>query len=275
VARRVNRPAAAAVVVVRACLATADDPRPDAWRAVRDAPELLRLDPIRRAGLLPQLLQAATLAAASLPPQLRSRFRAAHVHEELRTKAAVAACQDALVAEEVIVLRGVALAHTVYDAPPLRHCHDLDLLGAGADGTTEHPSGFPISRHRSLFAHRSVGIEAVLADAVNTEIAGVPARVLHPADALVHGCVHALTLGIPDSPLWALDCALVVRRTEALDWTRVISRASEWSSAHTVARALGWLRRDLGVPVPASVVRRLRAHSLRALPSQSWARAAR
>jgi hypothetical protein len=198
-----------------------------------------------------------------LIPGLRSRLRAARLHEDLRIPATARACREAL-GGDVVVLRGIALAYTVYDDPALRHCHDLDLLVRAGAGREQHEDGFPVSRHLSLFApwRLGVGFDDVAADTVPTAVAGTAARVLPPAEAVVHTCAHAATLGIPHSPLWAVDAALLVRRTPELDWDRVAARARGWRCAGVVADALSWLRREVGVAVPAQCVRDLRTGGL-------------
>jgi hypothetical protein len=263
----VNRPPRAAHALLRACLATAEDPRPEAWRSLGDARAALAIAPVQRAGLLPQLLHAATLAGVELDPPLRSRLRAARVHEDLRAQAVATACRESRRDGEV-VLRGVALAHTAYDDPALRHCHDLDLLSRDREGVEVHPSGLPVSRHRSIFGggHPPVGLDDVVPQTVTTDIAGLTVPVLHPADALVHVCAHAATIAIPGAPLWPLDAAMIVRRDPELDWDRVVARAAEWKFVGAVFQALAWLRRELGVPVPGATLRELRRRRLRRAP---------
>src|ERR1700746_3766744 len=76
-----------------------------------------------------------------------------------------------------ILLKGTALAETVYDNPVLRHCHDIDLLirdqdmsravsllpsiefkeidpqaePGSSDCKLEHESGLPLELHTALF----------------------------------------------------------------------------------------------------------------------------
>jgi hypothetical protein len=123
-------PPAGALAAVGACLATRQDPRAEDWAALENIRDVLRQRDVRRAGLMPQLLQAATEAGVRLDPTLRSLCRAARAHEELRIAAMAPTCRRAVGVMEgdAVVLRGVALGHTVYAHPALRHCHDLDLL---------------------------------------------------------------------------------------------------------------------------------------------------
>src|SRR5437764_14591519 len=130
--------------VIRCCLATAERPHAEAWRALFAEPGVLRRSELRRAGLMPQLMYAADGAGIELDPKLRSAWRVARVHEDLRLTRVLPACRAALV-DPVgqIVLRGLALSHSVYAEPALRHCHDLDLLVPEHGGSDVHSSGFP------------------------------------------------------------------------------------------------------------------------------------
>ena len=238
-------PPDAAVPLLRACLG-----RPDAWAALGDPRPALAMPDITRAGLMPQLLHAAEEAGVALDPAVRSALRTGRVYSELRLKELEPACRDGITGD-VVVLRGLALAHTVYADPALRHCHDLDLLVPGAPGVSEHPSGLPISRHASLFSFRHVGLEDV--ETAPTVVGGVPARVLAPADALVHCCVHAATNGVVHGPLWCVDAGLLARD---VDFDQVAERAGVWRVARQLRAPLSWLRDALGVPVPAALTRR-------------------
>lgn len=252
--RAAHEPPAEACDLLRACLATRERPRREAWAALAGSWELLRDPVIRRAGLMAQLAHASELAGIELDPEVRSMLRTARVHEELRLEALAPACREHLegVDRDAIVLRGLALSHTVYDDPALRHCHDLDLLVPGPGGQELHPSGLPISRHVSLFGPGAPPVlwAEVSGGAVEAEVAGAAARVLPAPEALVHVCVHGSHRGWAHSPLWCLDAALLIRRSPALDWDRVVRRARDWAVAAPAHRALRWLRDGLGVEVP-------------------------
>lgn len=89
-------------------------------------------------GVLPLMFEMAQRGAAwsgwppSLQTDLRDRARA-HVAHELAQRLELGRVLDALAQAgvEVLVLKGMALAHTLYPAAWLRPCADADLLLAG------------------------------------------------------------------------------------------------------------------------------------------------
>jgi hypothetical protein len=251
---------------VLACIATPERPNHHAWTALAHKWQMLREPAIARAGLLPQLMHASELVGVALDPEVRSVLRAARTHEELRIQAWTPACREALSesGRQWLVLRGMALSHTVYDHPALRHCHDLDLLVPGAARSDTHDSGLPIRRHSTLFGpfERAVTWADVQSGAVTAQVAGVQSRVLAPADGLVHICVHAGTNGCPHSPLWCVDAALLIRNNSPLDWDHVVARTRQWKVALHAYRSLNWLRKSLGVAVPPNTLTALRLQAM-------------
>ena len=208
-----------------------------------DIVSVLKDGEVQRAGLLALLLHAAEECDVAIEPSLRGRLRAARLHTELRLEKISPVLRETLTAEDAIVLRGIALAHTVYPHPALRHCHDLDLLTARRSDPSVHPSGFPITRHTSLFPAPRVGWPEVEPVVVEAEVAGVRAQVLHPADALVHVCAHAAARGRNQSPLWCIDAAMLMR--SGVDLDRVRQTAKRWGVTRATARGLDYVRRLL------------------------------
>jgi hypothetical protein len=263
VALRALAPGRAETELLRACLPTGPAGRAafERWSAALGDPvEALRDASPHVSALLPNLLHAAEANGASADRRLMTVMRAAWTHEELRGNAFASACGDVLAAleEPAIVLPGVALVPTVYRDWPLRHCHDLDLLVRAAPGGSVHPSGMPAERHTTL------GTEALLApavepaweSAVSATVAGVEARVLCDADALVQVCVHAATQLVAPSPRWALDAWWIAARGE-VDWSVVAERATP-RLAPVLSAMLGWLAAELEAPVPRPVLDELR-----------------
>jgi hypothetical protein len=204
---------------------------------------------------------------------LRSLCRAARVHEELRLAALGPSLGNALAAlgGRPVVLRGVALGHTVYDHPALRHCHDIDLLVPRDAVTAIGDGGFPVSGHRRLLAVApvQVGWAEVLGQTIEIHVEGVTAHALSPSIELIGVCVHAATSGRPHSLLWTIDAALLIRAGNVA-WEGVVNQAREWRVDSHAAKTLAWLRAHLDVPVPPEVVAALRTRRRRPGPVRRW-----
>ncbi|WP_369140381.1 nucleotidyltransferase family protein [Modestobacter versicolor] len=108
----------------------------------------------------------------------------------------------------------------------------------------------------------SVSTGELLDRARTDDVGGRPLRVLHPADALVHLCLHAGLAG--GSRLgWLLDVALTVEQTP-VDWAEVVRVARQWRVGRVVGLVLARSRRLLGAPVPRGVIGSLAGPSWRA-----------
>jgi len=200
----VVRPSRAETLLFRACLweGTAAGEAWAAWCARLDDPtDTFRgaRAPLRAVGpLLDASLRRGGVDPGS--PKMATTLRTAAAREELRAatlREVMAARLDAV--SDPVVVKGAALAETVYPAPGLRHTHGLDLLVApDAEESRElTDSGVPVDSHPSLFVsafHRDAepGMRERL---VAARVAGRPVRTLAPDDALAHVCVHAFTLG--------------------------------------------------------------------------------
>jgi hypothetical protein len=172
---------------------------------------------------------------------------------------------------------GVAVAETAYPEPGLRHCHDVDVLiaggerepatralagrGGGADSPQHrgrlvvgHPLGAPVALHDRLFTLPGPRppIESMLGRRHEVEVDGVRAGVLAPDDLLL----QVVGRGVCDVPAgylrWAVDAAEIARG--AVDWERFAATASRSRLAGILAIGLGYLRGQLGAPVPAAAL---------------------
>jgi hypothetical protein len=191
---------------------------------------------------------------------------------------------------EPIVLKGAALAYQVYPAPAYRSMGDVDLLvageqigqaskallaaGFGVDPDEYQPThhlrpfrapGYPLPvelHHRLLVEpHRySIDLDEIRGRAQVRTLAGVQARVLDPADALLHTCVHLTAshryLGAPLRDLTDI-LALTTRRNIRLDWSFFLDLVARSRTAGAVYWPLFLSRRWLGAPVPSWVLTRL------------------
>jgi hypothetical protein len=250
--------------LLRACLL--EDERGStafaAWSRSGAAAEVL---PYHRNRLFPLLAEAARRFDAALEPTVRLHLRAALASEEVRYAAYLDVLRPALGAlvEEgiqLIVLKGAALAETVYPRPQLRHSHDADLLLAAdqqkralsillahgwslavapapaASRTLIHRNGLPLCLHTRLIRGSLHPIEfpVLRGRACALEVAGVKVMRLSPADALLHILGQAVTSGGFASLQWACDAYFCVERGEEIDWNLLTESlaASELSPAY-------------------------------------------
>jgi hypothetical protein len=198
---------------------------------------------------------------------------------------------------DVIVLKGAALAETVYEHAALRPMGDVDLLVHPEH--REHleelllSQGYVLERpwtaakdwHLRNDYHLSyrkrlqglpdacvelhwdldlpsrpfrLGLDAVWARAVPARIAGVSARILCPEDALLHLCLHACKHKLTSSLRMYCDIARLAHRCGSrFDWDAFVQRAEEAGANAFVYAPLALARDLLEAPVPDEVLKRL------------------
>ncbi len=214
----------------------------------------------------------------------RTRYRNALLFAEAAT--AIRALSDAGV--DTCLLKGAALAVTVYDEPALRPMSDVDILvpptelnlavaalqGAGfqtsspfgpAERAEAHAAGFTNLTYGSIDLHwRSLDVAASAAGDLGLWAASRPAvlggaatRVPAFTDLLLHACVSGQRWGADQACRWVADAlAILTHPGEAVDWERFEREAVDKREAGPVAEALHYLR-TLGAPVSADVPARL------------------
>jgi hypothetical protein len=239
---------------------------------------------------LPLLYVNLSRHGASIDPRLLPYFRTALVRDDLRhrrydriTRSALTALAGARV--DVVVVKGAALAATVFDPPALRHCHDIDLLipapqlgaavealtaggfasgawaGLGPDARVEHTSGLRLMLHTRLVStpFYALPTTTMLKRTRTVSVAGVPARVMSAADMLVHVCAIASESPARDSLSWAVDACLLARTLPTPDWDIVVATTREGGLALPLFVMLSYLAEALEAPVPAAALAALRA----------------
>jgi hypothetical protein len=271
-----------------------------AWLGRHERPERALLDP-RHGGkrLLGLLLRSAGRNHLEIEPVLLTLLRTHYAAEVARyefCRGVYADVFDRLAAARIsaVVLKGVALAHTVYPEPALRHCHDLDvwirehrllhaadaLLAAGYRHRfreagarpwhieLRHPSGLPVTLHASPWRAPLWGdrVEAMWENAEPREVAGREVKVLRAADALVHVALHALYAGRRRALAgrldgWHLWMAAPVSDPQALE------PAATPDAAAPVAFLLKALRDELAAPVPPETLKPLETAAARPDPA--------
>lgn len=191
---------------------------------------------------------------------------------------------------DVVVLKGAALALTVYDHVGQRPFHDLDILvnpsrfaAALADlerdgwsrvyhydpGLWDHA----VTLRRgdvTLDVHRRHCRELVVPgqldhswDIIQTVIAPRPlrsgrsVRVLAPADTLVHTLAHGPLALQPLNMRWVVDAQRVI--SAGVDWGRVVSLAEAYQVSELLRDGLVYLTDTIGTSMPVTVLADLAA----------------
>jgi Uncharacterised nucleotidyltransferase len=288
-------PTARQTRILRACLYSGEAGR-RAWRAWRadlgdsvrgeDADERV----LRR--LRPMLYGALRRNGPTVAKALEASLRMAYVREELRMEAYRRICAQILstLAETgipTILLRGAALGGTAYGDWALRHTHDVDLLvweddlarsaralvsvgfepraelsnARTGDVTLRHRSGLPVALHSRLFrpAYANGNLSAMWARSRSQPLDGVAARVLSPADSLLHVCGHAAFRPSRRLLLWVCDAWQIIRAHPELDWAILLEGAAERRLSLPLYVTLRYLATELDAPIPGTVLDRLAA----------------
>jgi hypothetical protein len=263
-----------------------------AWNAWRAVPGRPHFDPASD-WWLPlvwwNLREMVTDEAASAP--LRDGYRAAWIRNQ-HLLARVAPVLDALhhAGIETLVLKGAALALTTYERPGLRPFGDVDVLVrpdlaseahavlarlgwapfrtlAPALRSALHGMGYTDATGATLDLHAYALAECAVpgidegfwSRARTVEVNGVGTRVLAPADAFLHVCVHGLRYHDIPTSQWMADAVMVVRQSgHALDWRTLVDEARARRLTLQLDHALGLLDPALVDP-PADVRATLRA----------------
>jgi hypothetical protein len=261
------------------------------WQRRHGGPQkLLRAE--RPGRLLPVLAEASSRNQIELEPDVRRVLRAARLWEELRVKRLGAICQNALEALkkrgiDFIVLRGAALANTDYPDVALRHCHDCDLLlgpdqrdqavdallvsrfrlvssepGSGS-AVLLHDSGLPIRLHERLFPipHYAAPMDEMWAHAQTRHVYGVKARVLSPADMLLHVCGHAACSASREYLTWVCDSWMILAGNANLSWRLFSEMAGRCNLGLPLAVLTRYLAQEMGAPIPGTVLMQLQQES--------------
>jgi hypothetical protein len=188
---------------------------------------------------------------------------------------------------EAVLLKGAALANAVYPESYLRPMTDVDIrvpgaqLTAAVNGLLENGfevpeggladgrvsptldqrrlrdirSGVRVELHgsvRSLECLSKQRVEQCWTRSVPLRANGISARMLCPADALVHTCLHlAMTNRFADSQLALLDVALLADRCGGeLDWGAIAREATAEGIAVYLTVALTVAREVWSARVP-------------------------
>lgn len=233
--------------------------------------------------LLPLLYSALQSHEIAVNSAFLTILRTSAVREEVRTNTYRSICRNVLTALAdnkipTILLRGAALADTVYAAPALRHSHDIDILSEPSNWDSivvllaslgfvpiqnetltccpkiilEHKTRLPLVLHRNLFEipFYNPDLSQLWSRTESHVIADVAARVLSPTDALLHLCGHASYSPSRDSFRWITDAWFLIDRRRDLDWELLLACAQQQHLTLPLAVGLDYLSKDLNAPIP-------------------------
>lgn len=282
-------------LLLRACLYSGDAAR-QAWKEWRSrtnggANDYLVTDQSVKA-ILPLIFNALRCHGLELDKESTTFLRSAYLKEELRNKIFRRICRDVLLllAKEdisAIVLKGTALAETVYPSPVLRHSHDIEILlkdqdldraaatlrrvffrivkqgpePGGSHFTLEHETHLPLELHSSLFQipYYNSSLAEIWSRRRKCEVADVPAHILAPSDNLLHVCGHASYSRGHQSLRWVNDAWFVIDRNPDLDWDLLLDCAGRSHLVLPLSVILSYLAEDLKAAVPQDFLHRLSA----------------
>jgi hypothetical protein len=256
-------------------------------RNVPDLPTLFRIDTGGRNRLAPLLLASLRENEIEADARLLTVLRTAYVREELRSRVYFEIAGEVLGelgkrGVPFTVLKGGALAPTVYAEPCLRHAHDLDILvyegsiteavdvleGLGllrardlADGwgaACRHGSGLPVLLLSRLFRRRYYGLDLsrLRDDGREVTIGGSPAHIMSTAHNLVHALGHASYCPSRSTLLWSTDAWTILEAEDGVDWDKVLASTREAGLEIPVFAQLRYLRAELGAAIPREPLER-------------------
>ena len=277
--------------LLRAILHRGEDAH-EAWNAFQgglsDLPSLFRTDTGNRKRLSPLLLHSIRENGLVADPTLLTILKTATLREELRVavvRRIAGEVFDALRTHDLpfLVLKGAALAESVYADPAWRHSHDIDLLFppdaldraaevVGALGLTEAPR-LPWQQGRDfrhttelpiLLLERLFRVPFYPSSFERLQARGRtlcpdplgPVRVLDSTDALLHCLGHASYCPGRSDLLWAVDAWMLLQQPDSIDWDDFQGRIAEMRLEVPVGTMVRYLADEVGAPIPAESVER-------------------
>ena len=231
---------------------------------------------------------ASVKSNTALDASLRTVLRTSALHERERSANLAHVFGDVanvLSAEGIdsLAVGGIALAHSVYPEPGLRHGSSISLVvdpdqlgdaaarlekhGCVAHGDPlSHPAGPPIRLRGSALRQRPVAPQSPISGWIDThpvQIGETRAHTVSLELAVLERCEEALINGSARSLNWVCDLWFIAARCGASVWPRVVEIALQREVALVAFEVLSYLV-GLGAPVPAASVARLGESATRA-----------
>lgn len=306
-------PSSAQTNLLRAALGTRPLSREE-YAGVERSLENLAALPLAERGaaknLRPLLARSVRSAPNTLPRAMVTSLRTGAAREALRVTSVQQIAGRVLQALSpsgypFLVLRGLALAETVYPDPVTRHCHDLDLLvsadardailgilhtagfGPAPDDPSRapgpvrrvHPSGFPIELHTTLFPESYYTLPArdVWDRATTRIVLGVSVLTPTLEDHLVMVLGLASCTAQRRSLRWVTDSWFILAGKTPFDWDRFVTTARDARLCLPLSVMMPYLSDQLGAQIPDRAMDAIRSTAAEALPEARdvalyWAR---
>ena len=279
-------PTSEQTLLLRACLHPDESARAawEEWQRRRNGP-IRDNASIRK--VRPLVFNALRSHGLKLDRESQTYLRSAYLQEELRSYIFRRIFRDVLLSLAsagipTIVLKGAALAETVYGNPSLRHCHDIDLLIKEQDlrratgllsplgfkkrdepdseeSKMDHDSALPLELHTRLFEipYYTAPLAEMWERSEKRIVAGVEAQILSPADNLLHVCGHAFYSAKRKSLRWVCDAWLIIDQHRDPNWDLLFDCARRSHLTLPLSVTLGYLAKELDAPIPPTFLNRL------------------
>jgi hypothetical protein len=283
-------------LLLRACL-WSGEPGREAWAAWRetvgDPIKLLRDGNERLKGLLPLIFFALRSNSVIVEETLQTCLHTAALREELRIntyRRILGGIISIFIEKQIpaIVVKGASLAETVYESPSLRHSGEIEILLGDSESlhTTvslsslgfsqlnekvnpewkeikfKHDSGLPLHLHRDLFPipYYNVPFDELWARSQIQSLAEIQARILSPADNVLHVCGNAfLNNSSRMSLLWVFDSWFIISKFSNLEWDGLLATARRSHLELPLSITLGYLSEELNASIPPFFLEKLYA----------------
>lgn len=188
---------------------------------------------------------------------------------------------------EVILLKGIALIHTIYSNIALRPMYDIDILihkkdfslaesklrELGYNNSVFYPEDFHkdkmmvdvhwellnITRVKSRKKSYCIDIDKVWRTSLPLEINGQKARVLSPEYCLMDLCLHLTLHHGLQGLMWFIDIArLVEYYKNEMDWNKFIEDSFRYKIYKPIYYVLFYVKNVLGQQIPQFVLDELK-----------------
>lgn len=184
---------------------------------------------------------------------------------------------------EVILLKGMALIHTIYSSIALRPMHDIDILinkkdfflaenklkELGYNNSSFYPEDFlkddvivdvhwelmNVTRVKSRKKSYRIDIDEIWKSSLPIEIGGEKTRILSPEYCLMDLCLHLTLHHGLQGLMWFMDIArLIEYYKNEIDWNKFIEKSFEYKICKLIYYVLFYVKIVLGQEIPQFVL---------------------